>query len=896
MSLRLHIGGAVSVVLAGLVVTLAAIIWAFSVKSVSEAEVRAAERDLARAERNLQNALSTTQTFVHDWAFWDETYDFVEARSATYRDENLGAYVFETFDIDALLITDLEAQPVYAEAYDAALEDAVPLDEVTLEALLKMPNLFSTPDAEVDLAGYLYLPKGAAQVVSAPVSDEVSGAVNGAFLAVRYLDDALMEQLTADTLVNAELLWGEAATASAETPAEIGGNDIRLSAALPSLTADVPIKVAINHPRALYRSSARGAGALLALLITVSLAFGVLTLVFVERLLLSRLTRLSRWVEQITRKGDLGGRIEIEGVDEIAQLGGYINGMLEALQTTFCQLTQSERRYSLVAEGVNDGLWDWDLGSGEVLYSSRWFELLGFDEGERVGTTDTWQVRVHPDDEPRVRRKLEEHIAGRSEFFEDEHRLRTKGGDYLWVLVRGKSVCNAAGVPERVAGSLTDISMRGVFDPLTGLPNRLMLQARLEQLFECGGGESVSLLFMDVNRFKLVNDSLGHKVGDLLLREIAARLQSCVRGDDLVARLGGDEFVVLLNGTSAESLEAAVARLERRIAEPFDLAGETLFPSLSIGLVKDVLGCAGPDTALENADVAMYEAKRSGAPHLYYDEQMLAAAVAAHRLETDLRYALERGDFYLDYQPIVALGSGAVVGAEALLRWRHPERGFVSPAEFIPATEDSGLIVPLGLWVLKEACSALAAHPELGDAFTMSVNLSAKQLLHPHLVSDVRAVLLETGVDPAQLKLEITETAVIESTGGARAPLEELKALGVKIVMDDFGTGYSSLTYIQDLPIDTLKVDRAFIQKMGEDRRTLEIVRTIVSLAEALSLDLVAEGIEHARELEVLRGFGCPYGQGYLFSKPTTLGEVVRLTLAETPQLVRAGKPAERVA
>ncbi len=893
VSLRLRIGVAVGVVLAGLVVTLAVIIWAFSVKAVSEAEVREAEKDLARVEKSLQGALSSLQILVRDWAFWDDTFEFVATQNPAYAEENLGAYVFETFDADVLLITDLQRSLVYAAAYDAALEEAVPVDGPTLDALLGRPFLFSSARTPVDEAGYVVLPEGPAQVVTAPVSFG-GGEVNGTFLAVRYLDAAFVSGLEADTLVEASLLAG--ATSPNTPPVDVAEDTVRVSGALPMLAGSAPLQVVVSHPRALYRHGVRGAGALVLLLVTISLAFGVLTLLFVERLLLARLTHLSRWVNQATQRGDLNGRIEVVGVDEIAQLGGHINGLLEALQTSFRRLEKSEARYSVVAEGVNDGLWDWNLTNGEVYYSSRWFKLLGSDEDDQVGTTDTWQARVHPDDEPRVRQKLEAHIAGGNEFFEDEHRLQTKTGGYLWVLVRGKTVYSAAGVPERIAGSLTDISTRGVFDPLTGLPNRLMLQGRLEELFGRDtrfGRAHASLLFMDVNRFKFVNDSLGHAVGDLLLLELAARLQSCVRGDDLVARLSGDEFVVLLSETPAEGVASVVARIERRVAERFDLEGEELYTSVSIGVVEDLLACEDPKMVLERADAAMYEAKRGGAAHLYYDERMLADALATHRLETELRRALGNGELYLHYQPIVNLRSGAVTGAEALLRWHHPERGFVSPAEFIPAAEDSGLIVPIGLWVLEEACRTLAAHPELDEAFTVSVNLSSRQLLQPELVGDVKSILLKTALNPRRLKLEITETAVIESTSSVLSPLEELRALGVQIVMDDFGTGYSSLTYLQNLPIDVLKLDRSFIQNMSEDERTREIVGTIVSLARTLSLNLVAEGIETVDELGLLRDFSCPYGQGYLFSRPAPMSEVVRLALEGSAQDITAQKTIE---
>ena len=901
MSLRLRIGIAVGVVLIGFVITLTTIVWAFSVRSVSEAEVREAEKDLVRAETYLQTSLSGMEAFVYDWSAWDDTFEFVATGNADYVEENLGAYVFGVFEIDALVISNLSNSPVYAEAYDAELEDAVTLDPRSLNLLLSKSELFSSADSNSTWAGYAPLPKGLAQVVSMPVSLKTEGEVNGTFLAVRYLDDAFLSRLEQSTATETSLLVGQGdlTTDGPSSLSAVTEAAVTLSATLPTLAGD-PVQVVIEHPRSLYRQGVRGAVALITLLITLGLVFGILTLVFVERLLLSRLTHLSRWVSDVTHSGDLSQRLDVVGVDELAQLGTHINRMLETLQTSYQRLAQSEERYSLVAEGVNDGLWDWDLTSDEVHYSARWFRLLGYpEEGqEGLGSADTWLKRVHPDDRSRVRSKLEAHIAGTTELFEDEHRLLTADGTYLWMLVRGKSVRGESGTPERIAGSLTNISTRGIFDPLTGLPNRLMLQERLGQLFAGDtrfGKPGGSLLFMDLNRFKFINDSLGHRIGDLLLLELAARLQSCVRGEDLVARLGGDEFVVLLSDVPERGVASVIERIEARVAERFVLEGEELFTGLSIGVVADLTECDCPETVLERADAAMYEAKRSGAAHLYFDEQMLADAVATHRLETELHRALDAKEFYLHYQPIVALKDGTVTGVEALLRWHHPERGFVSPGEFIPVAEGSGLIVPLGFWVLEEACRTLVAHPELGDSFTMSVNLSGRQLAQPGFENEVRRILLETGADPRQLKLEITETAIIENTDGALEPLAELRALGVQVVLDDFGTGYSSLTYLQHLPIDTLKIDRSFMQEMRDDERTLQIVGTIISLAKTLHLDLVAEGIENVEELELLRERGCPHGQGYLFSKPAPLSEIISLTLDKTLTSSVPAEPVEAV-
>jgi diguanylate cyclase (GGDEF)-like protein/PAS domain S-box-containing protein len=431
---------------------------------------------------------------------------------------------------------------------------------------------------------------------------------------------------------------------------------------------------------------------------------------------------------------------------------------------------------------------------------------------------------------------------------------------------------------------------QALHDPLTGLPNRHLFMERLGAAlirYHRRDGYLFAVLFLDLDRFKVVNDSLGHHVGDELLQVVGDRLRASVRTTDTVARFGGDEFAVLLE--ELETLDEAThiaERLGQAVAAPINLSGYEVFSSASIGIALCSSGLDRPEYLLRNADVAMYRAKGSGARRYeVFDRTMHAQALERLQMETDLRRALVRGEFRLRYQPIVSLTRGTITGAEALLRWDHAERGLTSPGDFIPVAEETGLILPLGAWVLGEACRQLAAwRGEFPQArIALSVNLSAKQFGQADLVEQIRAALDEAGLDPRHLKLEITESAIIDHPGSAGAMLRQLKQLGIQVQMDDFGTGYSSLSSLHLLPLDALKVDRSFVSRLPDDRATLQMVRTIALLARGLDLAVIAEGVETQAQLDEVRSMGCDYAQGYLMSPPLD-PEGFRALLAEDPR------------
>jgi diguanylate cyclase (GGDEF)-like protein len=427
-------------------------------------------------------------------------------------------------------------------------------------------------------------------------------------------------------------------------------------------------------------------------------------------------------------------------------------------------------------------------------------------------------------------------------------------------------------------------------DALTSLPNRSLLNEKLKSAIgraREGEGHQFAVLFLDLDRFKNINDSLGHTIGDQLLVTLARRLEHSVREADTVARLGGDEFAILLEGIKSSSEATYMAeRMQKELASPFTLSGHEVFTTASIGVALGETGYEHPEDILRDADTAMYRAKESGKARFeVFDTSMHARASNLLKLENDLRRALERQEFRVCYQPIVALDTGHIAGFEALVRWQHPSRGFISPAEFISVAEDTNLIIPLGLWVLNEACRQMVRWQWQSPAnklLTLSVNLSGKQFSQLDLVERIEGILEETGLDPRRLKLEITESVVMENAESAIAMLVRLKALGVQLSIDDFGTGYSSLSYLHRFPIDTLKIDRSFVNLMNEGADSSEIVRTIRTLAGNMGMDVVAEGIETLGQLNGLIELKCEYGQGYLFSKPVE-AEAAGALLAKRP-------------
>jgi diguanylate cyclase (GGDEF)-like protein/PAS domain S-box-containing protein len=545
-------------------------------------------------------------------------------------------------------------------------------------------------------------------------------------------------------------------------------------------------------------------------------------------------------------------------------------------------LRESEERYALAVRGANDGLWDWNLVTNEVYWSPRWKAMLGYEEQEIGADPDEWFGRVHDEDIERVRGTLAAHLADGRDHYESEHRILHRNGMFRWVLCRGAAVRDRTGAATRLAGSLTDITETKLVDALTGLPNRLLFLDLVERAIkrEKRPPKRVfALLALGLDRFKVVNDSLGPLTADRLLIAVARRLQTSLRPTDTVARdepvstlarLGGDEFNVLLDDIRDASDVVRVAeRLRSALQQPFEVDGHHVFTSATVGIAISSTGYQRPEEVLRDATIALNRAKAGASSCEIFDPAMRQRAVARLQAETDLRDALDGHAFEMHYQPIVSLRTGRITGLEALVRWRHRVRGLVGALEFIPLAEDTGLISDITRLTLTESCRQMVKWQQqfgLHGPAVMCVNISSKQFADTELVGKLRAILEETGLPASSLKLEVTESAFINDVSAARATVDRARSMGIEWSLDDFGTGYSSLSHLHGLQIDTVKIDRSFVSRIGIERHGTELVRAIIALAHTLGMDVVAEGVETAEQAKLLTELGCEYAQGFHFS------------------------------
>ena len=544
--------------------------------------------------------------------------------------------------------------------------------------------------------------------------------------------------------------------------------------------------------------------------------------------------------------------------------------------------------FSLAVRAAQDGLWDWDLRADRIHFSPRWKALIGFDETDLSGHPREWLHRIHPEDQERFRSALHDHLEGKSTHFEAEHRLLHRNGTYRMMLGRGVAIRDEAGRATRIAGSQTDVTEQrrieesllhaAMHDTLTGLPNRKLFMERLVftgDLASRQAGYRFALLFLGVDRFKVINESLGPAVGDELLIEVSRRLLACVRPGDTVARLGGDEFAVLVGDIRRETEATEIAaQIRAAMTAPFELRGRQVFTGVSMGITFNSHANQPAEDLVRNADVAMSRAKEQDSQTGYelFDQDMHVRAVERLRVETEMRHALDRDEFLVYYQPVMEMPSGRITGCEALVRWAHPERGLVLPNEFIPVAEETGLIVPVSEWLLDKVCREMASFNNAGlPLLQVSVNVSPRQFFRHDVLEVVNHALEESGLAPSRLQLEITESALVANADQTIRPLVELFAKGVQIALDDFGTGYSSLVYLRRFPISVLKISDSFTRHITSNPGDAAIAAGLIALGHSLDLRVIVEGVETREQFDFLASKGCDGVQGHYVSPPLAI-------------------------
>lgn len=588
--------------------------------------------------------------------------------------------------------------------------------------------------------------------------------------------------------------------------------------------------------------------------------------------------------------------------DRAGRLTGAVNVLVDITERKAIEeaLRDSNERFQLVARATTDRVWDWDIRRDTVWQSDNYEPSIG-DRSMGSGET-SWTERVHPDDLERVMDGVFATIKGPENAWSDEYRFHRGDGSYAEVQDRGFIIRDGQGRAVRMVGAMLDITERKLaeariealayHDPLTGLPNRALLLDRLTQTLARAEREDLSsaVLFLDLDRFKAINDSLGHAVGDELLRQTAERLRTAIRKEDTVARIGGDEFVILIAEIGdAENAAGIASKVLAALRVPFVIYEHELSVMASCGIAISPADGTEAPMLLRHADTALYQSKaEGGGGYRLFDPEMDRRAHARLQLEQGLRRAIERGEFLLHYQAQIELATGTLTGAEALVRWRHPEGRLVPPGEFIPIAEDMGYIGAIGEWVLREACTEALRWP---PALRVSVNVSARQLTRPDFTATVREILEDTGLPPGRLEIEITESALMSDPARAIATLEELQELGIQIAMDDFGTGYSSLGQLKRLPLQRLKIDKSFVQDVPEDPNEVVIVEAILGLARQLNRIVVAEGVETESQLAFLRERGCDEAQGYLIARPIPAAEF--RTLLQGTSFLRRELPTD---
>ncbi len=892
------------VTLAGLMGILSLVSHLVLVRGYERLEDNQVRGSLERMHDALRGETAQVHSIVSDWAQWDDMKAYLRTRSAAFERSNFVPSTFTSLQITAFLVADRRGRIVYQGMIDADGETIRPVSPHLRRFLAESQALrgLTAPHASVD--GLMRFPDGLWVLSAQPITDSNGeGPIHGVVLVGRQVNAPFLARLKTLTRLEFRLdhvadhaLPADCRSALAAMPGTAplvqrwNSRQAAGYARLTDLEGQAEILLRVVLARSVYREGVISIRYFLSWLLLSGLVVGLVTVLLLERTVVRRLTLLHDAVVDVKATGDLSLRVDPGGQDEIASLGTAVNSMLGALDTARREetarqqaLRESHARFHRLFAVEPDALLLFDTETLEIEeVNDAALELYGYTHEEFLALKIT-DCSVDPDDtvakiraaesEETYRLPLRYHQRGDGTVFAVELSATVfteRDRRLMYLAVR--DITERLEVQER-------INYLAYYDALTNLPNRLLFTDRLEQALSRvrRHGTRVAVLFMDLDRFKEINDTLGHLLGDDLLYQVAQRLLDCVRASDTVARMGGDEFVVIVPDLedTAESVEVLAQRILQAFTEPFDLDGQLVHVSPSIGIALAPEHGDSVETLMKHADLAMYRAKEFGRNRAQcYAAEMSAAVSERRTMEGQLRQALERNEFSVVYQPQVSRHTGRIFGVEALIRWQHPERGFISPLHFIPVAEETGLIEPIGEWVLETACRQARRWQELGEPdLRVAVNLSARQFERQTLTADIEHILAETQLSPLALELEITESTAMRDWRRTAAILARLREFGIQIAIDDFGTGHCSFGYLQRFPVTTLKMDRTFVQDLLDNASTPAIVHAMVVLSNALDLRLIAECVETEAQLEVLSRQGCDRFQGYFFSKPLSAGE-----------------------
>lgn len=1030
LSLR---GKAISLVLLALVILLPLFtipVRTILLDSFTRLEQAQMVTDLARAENALNKQLDALANSVRDYAFSDATYAYTKSHNPSYIQSHVTTVGINNLRLNMLAIYDQSGNLLYGTGFNYERNQQEQLPSYFSDPVFPSNPLLAHKGLPEANKGIIRLPAGPMLVASLPIlTNRQTGPQQGSIVVGRYISVDTQADLADTTQLSLSMdqpskAFDSLFASSASIVRTVGDNVVG-SALLRTFDGQPVLVLSVTSPRTVFGQGVNIVFYLAASLLVITLAFAILFIVLLERVIISRMGRLSARVAEIGAMNDPSARVSVDGADEIARLGASINRTLDTLERSGRSRRETEASYRNVVEHTAESIFVIDPDTGFFLESNAAFrELLGYSKEEVARLTiydivaldgalvDKYIHRVLADMRPQVaerqylckdgktvrveeysstlrrdgrkvlcflardasvlthsadektRRQSEERframvqnaadvitivnpngtiryqspsiermlgfktsrLIGMS-IFDNLHdddvdqmqhmvaevierpgaakraTLRIQHADHSWRFVEiiatnhlrdlnvGGIILNMRDVTERKV--LEEQLMHQAFhDPLTGLPNRTFFLERLAGALPKTGRDDtlLAVMFVDLDNFKVINDSLGHHAGDLLLAEAARTIREAVRPLDTVARFGGDEFTLLLEDLADVDAALRIAeRIQQALQEPLLIENHEISVACSVGIAFSDPSVLDPEELIRNADIAVYKAKADGKARItLFDREMNRYAL--HRLETEieLRRSIERNELVLYYQPLLDLVTGAVLEVEALVRWQHPRRGLVSPLEFIPLAEETSLIIPLGKWVLEEACMQAQAWKMLGNGaagLVVCVNVSARQFRQNGLVEDIAHALEISGLPPGDLKLEITETVGMEDPEQSLATLRALKALGVKLALDDFGMGYSSLSYLKHFPIDCIKLDRSFISGLGNNRQDTAVVYAAVSFAKALHLTITAEGIESNAQVEQLRALGCELGQGFLFSKPLPAWEMAEYLITHDPSL-----------